>query len=142
MGPDIKDVNSVTAEESQSAFHAIQEYLKSDIVDEEAAASEEQVLDIDSIVTEYVRKFTVIYSHNKNEILYLLKIILGLAMQGPDSSEMAKRITSLPKLVQDILMQLIQEVLATMNPEGVTTENAQNVSNLCFEQSSEFEKSR
>ena len=41
-------------------------------------------------------------------------------MQGPNSSEMAKRITSLDKQIQDVLMELIQEVLATMKPEGLS----------------------
>ena len=38
-------------------------------------------------------------------------------MQGPNSCEMAKRITSLDKRIQDVLMELIQEVLATMKPD-------------------------
>ena len=46
------DFQSVTREESRSIFQAIQEYLKSDIVDEEATASGEQVLDSDSIIVE------------------------------------------------------------------------------------------
>lgn len=66
-------------------------------------------------------------SHNKNEIVYLLKIMLGLAMQGPNSSEMAKRVTSLDKRIQDVLMELIQEVLATMKPEGLSEDDVEDL---------------
>ena len=47
-------MDSITTEESLSLYESIQAYLKSDIVDEEAAASEDQVLNIDSILYELV----------------------------------------------------------------------------------------
>ena len=48
-------------------------------------------------------------------------------MQGPNSSEIAKRITSLDKQIQDVLMELIQEVLATMKPEGISEDDIEDL---------------
>lgn len=47
-------MDSITNEESLSLYESIQAYLKSDIVDEEAAASEDQVLNIGAILYEFV----------------------------------------------------------------------------------------
>ena len=50
--PHIRANEPITVEQSTELYQAIQKYLQTDIVDEEAAASGEQVLNIDSIVKE------------------------------------------------------------------------------------------
>lgn len=53
-------------------------------------------------------------SHNKDEVLYLIKIILGIAMQCPQKNLFLMRITELPGEIRDILSPIAEEVLATM----------------------------
>ena len=55
--------------------------------------------------------------HDNAEVLFLVKLILGVAMKSEKNNEMINRITSLDKQTQDTLMQLIKEVLASMQPE-------------------------
>ena len=50
--PEVQNSQAVTKEESFALYGVIKDYLKSDIVDEEAASSGEQVLDSDSIINE------------------------------------------------------------------------------------------
>lgn len=50
--PPAHDAHSVQPEESKALVEAIQTYLKTDIVDEDASMSEDQVLDVDGLVRE------------------------------------------------------------------------------------------
>ena len=55
-------------------------------------------------------------SHKADELTYLLKILLGLAMKCSNSKEYISRVTSLPESTQEVLMYVIKEVLSTMSP--------------------------
>ena len=55
-------------------------------------------------------------SHKADELTYLLKILLGLAMKCSNNKEYISRVTSLPKSTQEVLMYVIKEVLSTMSP--------------------------
>ena len=57
-------------------------------------------------------------SHDNEEVLFLVKLILGVAMQSEKSSVIVSQITSLDKDTQDTLMQLLKDVLASMQPEA------------------------
>ena len=50
--PPVRANEIITVDQSIELYQAIQKYLQTDIVDEEAAASGEQVLNIDRIVKE------------------------------------------------------------------------------------------
>ena len=50
--PPVRDVHSIHPEESKTLVEAIQTYLKTDIVDEDASMSEDQVLDVDGLIRE------------------------------------------------------------------------------------------
>ena len=50
--PPIRDIHSIHPEESKALVEAIQTYLKTDIVDEDASMSEDQVLDVDGLIRE------------------------------------------------------------------------------------------
>ena len=50
--PPVRSDEPITIEQSTELYQTVQKYLQTDIVDEEAAASGEQVLNIDSIVKE------------------------------------------------------------------------------------------
>lgn len=61
--------------------------------------------------------------------MYLLKIILGIAMNSPDNQEYISRITELDENTQTILSDIIQEVMSSVNfpgddqPEVIDLEN-------------------
>ena len=52
---------------------------------------------------------------NSNELVYLLKIILGIAINNPHNELYISRITELDEETQTILSSLIQEVMCSMN---------------------------
>lgn len=114
--PPVHDVHSIQSEESKALVEAIQTYLKTDIVDEDASMSEDQVLDVDGLIREWVSERDLTRSHKADELTYLLKIILGLAMKCSNNKEYISRVTSLPKSTQEVLMYVIKEVLSTMSP--------------------------
>ena len=57
------------------------------------------------------------YSHSAEELIYLLKIILGIAMKCSNNKTFISRITSLDKSTQEVLMCVINDVLSTMVPQ-------------------------
>ena len=56
-------------------------------------------------------------SHSAEELIYLLKIILGIAMKCSNNKVFVSRITSLDKSTQEVLMCVINDVLSTMVPQ-------------------------
>ena len=59
----------------------------------------------------------LMYSHSAEELIYLLKIILGIAMKCSNNKTFISRITSLDKSTQEVLMCVINDVLSTMVPQ-------------------------
>lgn len=110
----VKDSSHVTDEESKELFEQIKNYLKSTIFDEEASGSEDEVLNNEAIIFEFLLISLFKYSHNKNEVLYLVRVILGLAMQCPQKNLFITRITVLPEEVGATLSTIAAEVLESM----------------------------
>lgn len=110
----VNDSSHITSEESKELFEHIKDYLKSTIFDEEVPGSEDEILNNEAIIFEFLINIPFNYSHNKNEVLYLVRVILGLALQCPQKNLFLTRITELPEEVRNILSPIAAEVLESM----------------------------
>ncbi|KAK8822977.1 hypothetical protein WA556_001868 [Blastocystis sp. ATCC 50177/Nand II] len=102
--PSVSDTTHVTEDESKALFNAIQSFMQSEIVDD---SNSDPVFNAEAIYRD----------HDNEEVLFLVKLILGVAMQSEKSSVIVSQITSLDKDTQDTLMQLLKDVLASMQPD-------------------------